>query len=142
MMAWTFGVAVGRQGRDWVAGVRDLPEVTTSDDSLADALRGAADAIEMSIVFRMKKGDHLPTPSVVLDGEHAVPISAQIAAKASVYAAWRASGLNEAELAHRMGRAEADVRRILNPTHGTKIEQLEQAAKALGGRLTISYANT
>ena len=32
-----------------------------------------------------------------------------------------------------------EVRRILDPHHGTKLDQLEEAAKVLGARLVIAY---
>ena len=38
-----------------------------------------------------------------------------------------------------MGRNEAEARRILALRHGTKLDQLEEAAKALGGRLTVAF---
>ena len=38
-----------------------------------------------------------------------------------------------------MGRSETEVRRILDPHRGTKIDQLDEAARALGGRLVIHF---
>jgi len=42
-------------------------------------------------------------------------------------------------LANKLNVDESEVRRILNPTHRTKRHRLEQAAKALGGRLEITF---
>jgi antitoxin HicB len=56
-----------------------------------------------------------------------------------VYHAWKEAKVSKTELARRLGRNEIEVRRILNPRHGTKLDQLEEAAKALGGRLTVAF---
>ena len=42
-------------------------------------------------------------------------------------------------LAGRLNVDESEVRRILDPAHRTKLDRLEQAAKALGGRLEITF---
>ncbi len=140
MSDWVFGIAVRKNATDHVVSVRDVPEVVTSGDDLAEALGLALDAIEVSIGARIVKGEPLPATSPVLDGEHALALSARMAAKASVYEAWRSTGISKTELARRMGRSEVEVRRILDPGHGTRIDQLEEAAKALGGRLAVSFA--
>ena len=67
-------------------------------------------------------------------------MSAKMTAKAAVYEAWMAAGISKSELARRMGRDVVEVRRILEPGHGTKLDQLEEAARALGKRLTIGIA--
>ena len=62
-----------------------------------------------------------------------------MSAKAAVYQAWQEADITKTELARRMGRDVVEVRRILEPGHGTKLDQLEEAAKALGGRLPIGF---
>ncbi|MEN5084278.1 type II toxin-antitoxin system HicB family antitoxin [Bosea sp. TWI1241] len=138
-MTLTFGVAVTREADDWVVSVRDLPEVVTSGASLEEALALATDAIEVVVAGRMDDDEPLPDPTAVLPGEHAVPLPAGLAAKAAVYVAWKASGLRKTELAQRLARDESVVRRILDPRHGTKLEHLDEAARALGGRLVVSF---
>lgn len=139
MQTWVYGVAIGRDGEDFVVAVRDLPEVVSSGFSLAEALELAADAIAVVVEGRMTDNDDLPQASTVRSGEHAVPLPAQLAAKASVYSAWKAANLSKSELARRLGRNETEVRRILDPHHGTKLEQLDEAARALGTRLVVAY---
>lgn len=139
MTSWTFGVCIAREADDWVVSVRDLPEVVTSGSSLEEALALAADAIEVVVAGRMDDDEPLSEPSAVLPGEHAVLLPAGIAAKAAVYAAWKASGLRKSELALRLDRVENVVRRILDPRHGTRLEHLDDAARALGGRLVVSF---
>lgn len=139
MRTWTFGVAVREDADDVVVSVRDMPSVVTSRDSLEQALELAQDAIACDVGFLVDKSRNVPHPSPVQDGAHAVALPAQLAAKRSVYEARRAVGISKSELARRMGRKEGEVRRILDPAHGTKLDQLAEAAVALGGRLVVAF---
>lgn len=140
MSIWVYGTAIRREHGDHAVSVRDLPEVVTSGDDEVQALAMAADAIEVAIGYRMDRGDVLPPPSPVQDGEHAVGLSALSAVKASLYVAWREAGISKAELARRIGQGENEVRRILALDHRTKLDRLEEAARALGLRLTVDVA--
>lgn len=133
-------MAVRREGDDYVVSVRDLPEVVTSGDDEAEALELAADAIEVLLAFRMKKTEALPVCTPVQDGEHAVAMPSRVVAKVAIYQAWREAGITKVELAKRMNRHEIEVRRILDLNHGTKLDQLDEAAEALGVRLTIGLS--
>ncbi len=64
---------------------------------------------------------------------------AEMVAKAAVYDAFRRGGITRVALANKLNVDESEVRRILNPTQRTKPHRLEQAAKALGGRLEITF---
>lgn len=135
----TYGVTVTHEDDDFVVSVRDLPEVVTSGDTLEEALALAADAIEVAVAGRIEDGMELPDPSPIQESEHAVALPAPLAAKVAIYAAWKRSGLKKVELAKVLNRNEAEVRRILDPRYGTKLDQLAEAAQALGGRLVISF---
>lgn len=139
---WTYGVAINQDGADYVASVRDLPEVVTSGASLSGAIDLVSDAIEVAVAGRMQDEMDLHRPTELRKGEHGVPLPAQVAAKASIYSAWKDAHMTKAELARRLQRNEVEVRRILNPRHGTKLDQLDEAARALGGRLSISFESS
>jgi antitoxin HicB len=139
MNVWTYGATIKKEQGDFVVSVRDLPEVVTSGSSLDEALELAADAIEVAVAGRMQDDMELPLPSSPRKGEYRVALPPQLSAKASVYSAWKAARLSKVELAKLLDRNEAEVRRILNPRHGTKLDQLEEAARALGGRLVVGF---
>ena len=139
MSNWRFGAQIIEESGDFVVTIRDLPEVVTSGETHAEAISLAEDAVEVALFVRMEKCEPLPLPSPLQPGEIATVLPARLAAKAAIYAAWQTSDIRQTELARRMGRTDAEVRRILNPRHGTKIDQLEEAAKALGGRVNISF---
>lgn len=138
-MAFSYPTRVIEQGGDFVVSVRDLPEVVTSGASRDEAFELAADAIEVAVAVRLEKEMDLPAPSQAKRGERLVALPAPLAAKAAVYQAWKSSGIRKTELARRLGRSEVEVRRILNPKHGTKLDQLDEAARALGGRLEVTF---
>ena len=79
----------------------------------------------------MEDNEALPLPSRVRKREPPSR-SPHLAAKAAVYTAWKEAGVSKSELARRLRRNETEVRRILDPHHGTKLDQLEEAARALG----------
>ena len=58
-----------------------------------------------------------------------------------LYDAWRRSGLNKVAFAERLGIAETEVRRMVNPRHATKIEWIDAALRSLGRRLMVSVAD-
>jgi antitoxin HicB len=79
------------------------------------------------------------SPPVIRGTENCVALPARLAAKAAVYSAWRASPLSKAALGQKIGRSETEARRLLDPDYGTKLDQLGEAAAALGGRLSIAF---
>ena len=116
----------------------DVPEAITAGATEAEALEMAADALEVALAGRMKDGEDLPVPASHRgEGLHEVTISPLLAAKLAVYARWRETGISKMELARRIGVQEAEVRRILDPHHATKIERLDEAMRAMGRRLVI-----
>ena len=134
MKTWVFGVAVRHEAGKYVARVRDVPEALISEDSKIEALASVASAIELSIRFRMKNGEYLPVCTSVLDGacRHDVGEGCRLSGLAG--SRYQEDGVGSAH-GPRCGRG----RRILEPGHGTKLDQLEEAAKALGGRLPIGF---
>ena len=139
MMENAYPVRLLREDENFVrVEVRDLPEVQTSGATEAEALAMAADAIEVVVAGAMDDGLDVPEPSPPAAGEHLVPLPAVLAAKLVVYRAFRASGMSKSELARRLGVAENEARRILDPSHGTKLDRLDEAARVLGRRLVVA----
>ena len=138
-MSVEYAVSVHREDGDHVVSVRDLPEVVTSGSTLDEALLLAGDAVAVAVAGRMEDDMDLPDPSPCRGDEYTMALPAALSAKAAVYRAFKASGLKKVDLARQMGRNEVEVRRILDPHHGTKLGQLDEAARALGGRLSVAF---
>lgn len=137
---WIYPVELRQEGGEVHAYTSFLPEAIASGMTEADALHEMGEAIAAAVRGRIKDGMDLEPATIALQVEcHPVALPARLAAKAAVYAAWKRSGLTKAALAERIGRGETEVRRILDPDHGTKLDQLEEAAAALGGRLLVNF---
>jgi antitoxin HicB len=66
-----------------------------------------------------------------------IALPAQLAAKLAVYRTWRETGISKMALARKLGIAEGEARRILNPRYGTEHDRLEAVLAVLGDRLVI-----
>ena len=137
---WTWPVAVRREkDGSYHTYSKDFPEAIASGGTRGEALAEMELAFAAAVRGRIADEMDLPSPRAAGRGEATLFLPPGLAAKASVYAAWRRSKLSKSALAKRMGRNEGEVRRILDPWHGTKIDQLAEAARALGGHLTVGF---
>jgi antitoxin HicB len=119
---------------------RDVPEAITEGDTKEEALLRAEDALESGLAMYMAAKEPLPTPSAVQSGEVMVPLSALGMAKAALYDAMREQGVGRAELARRLRWHLAQINRVLDLRHASKMEQVEAALAALGLRLIVDVA--
>ena len=133
--------AIVEQGEEGSFIVRfpDFPEALTFGSTETEAVHEAADCLREALRGRIRDGENLPLPSENVQGAHMIAPPAEMVAKAAVYDAFRRGGLTRVALADKLNVDESEVRRILDPMHRTKLDRLEQAAKALGGRLEITF---
>jgi antitoxin HicB len=120
-----------------IVSFRDLPEAITEGRDRADALVQATDCLDAALLFRLKEGGSIPQPSHGQRGEVAIPASPAVAAKAAFIRAFERADMTRVELAARVGVGETEVRRMLDPDHGTKIDRLSDGMRALGRTLVI-----
>lgn len=135
---FTHRARLARNGEGgFVVTFPDVPEAVTEGATRGEALANAEDALAVALLGRMADGADMP--SARARGRSLVRVAppAAAAAKLAVYTAWRASGLSKSGLARRLGKAEGEVRRILDPYHATKLDTLDAALRALGRRFTL-----
>ncbi|EHK56929.1 type II toxin-antitoxin system HicB family antitoxin [Allomesorhizobium alhagi] len=115
----------------------DVPEAITQGDDRADALASAAEALGLALRGVLVDGESLPAP--VASGGDLVPVAVdpETAMKLAVVEAFRAAGISKTELARRLGKAENEARRILDPDHGTRPALLAAALAALGKQVVV-----
>jgi antitoxin HicB len=113
----------------------DFPEAQTFGEDEADALARASDALATIVDGYIRTRRPLPTPSL-LSG-HAAELSALMSAKAELYNAMQALGVSKSALGRRLNWHPPQVDRLLNLTHSSQVDQLDAAAKALGGTLNM-----
>ena len=118
-----------------LVGFPDFPEAHTFGDDREEALARAVDALETVIDVYIRDRRPIPAPSPVND--ESVSLPALVDAKVQIYNAMLAGGVGKAALAKRLNVHLPQVDRLLDVKHGSKVEQLEAAADALGGRLEM-----
>lgn len=121
----------------YVVTCRDLPQLVTQGDSLTDSIAASGDAMDEVFAAYMQRGLAFPVPSPVQRGERLISPPAETVVKAALYVAMREAGVNKVQLAQRLGIDEKEVRRLLDPHHGSKLPRIAEAVQALGRRLVI-----
>jgi len=114
----------------------DLPEVTTWGEDKPDALRRAADAIEEALAARIAHREPVPEPSPAT-GRPVAMLPPLIEAKVALYRVACAAGVSKAELGRRLGWHSPQVDRLFDLNHHSRIEQIDQALRALGKQLVV-----
>ena len=115
----------------------DIPEAITDGPDMASARVIAADALGVALLTYAELGRPIPVARALGKGEVLIAPDPEVAAKLAVIEAFKAAEISKTELARRMGKDEREVRRILDPDHGTKLGALTEALAVLGRRLVI-----
>ena len=121
----------------FVITYRDVPEAITQADTLEDCFIEASDCLDEAIAGRIDDGLDVPKPSKLKSNEKMISLPAQTSIKAALYIAMREEKVNKSELARRLNVDVREVRRMLNPHHGTKLPSMEQALAALGKHVEL-----
>jgi len=125
------------QGRVLV-GFPDLPEAHTDGRDMAEAVEEAVDCLGSVLAFRIAEKSEIPAQSRLKRGQRLVPVPLWIAGKLALYLTMVEQGVNNSELARRLGVRETVVRRMLDPEHDTRSEKIQAALEALGKRIVIA----
>ncbi len=114
----------------------------TQGDTEEEAMEMAEDALCTIIREHIRQGEALPTPRKARGRKcRMIRLPALVAAKAGLYMAFMESGIRKAELARRLRIPSANVGRLFDLRHQSRLEQIEAAFKALGKELTIDLRN-
>ena len=103
-----------------------------------EALDEAKDLLRELIATTIRESRDLPDPSRATKRRPLVVPPVQIALKAAIYEAWRDAGMSQRRLARELGIAESEVRRILDPEHGTKAATIDGALRQLGKHVSVT----
>jgi antitoxin HicB len=138
MYALTYPVRLkrGSDGRVMVEFV-DLPRVATDGRDDREAMQEAMDALGSDLSIRLSRKEEIPAPSAAKRGQRLIAVPLWLAPKLALYIAMRDQGVNNSELARRLGVHERVVRRMLDPEHGSKPAKIQAALAALGKQMTV-----
>lgn len=115
----------------------DFPDVHSVADAVADAPREALDALLTGIEMYMDDRRPVPLPSAPAAGQHVVTLPALETAKVLLWNEMLQQKLRKADLARLLGVHQPQVDRLFDLSHASKFDQVEDAAKVLGRRLTV-----
>jgi antitoxin HicB len=115
----------------------DIPEANSQGDSVEDALKMAADALETALDFYFDAGRPVPAPSKPKRGQHMVELRASVAAKVLLLNEMLRQKVRPVELARRLQTTPQEVNRLTNIRHTSRIDGIAGALKALGKTMEI-----
>ncbi|MES2075283.1 MAG: type II toxin-antitoxin system HicB family antitoxin [Pseudomonadota bacterium] len=122
----------------FVVTFRDIPEAVTQGDDAGEAFAMAKDVLLASMEVYFDEKRQVPPPSPALPGERLIPLPASIAVKVLLLNEMLAQAVIPAELARRMVTTRQEVNRLIDLTHTTRIDRIEDAMTALGRDLQLT----
>jgi antitoxin HicB len=121
----------------WLVSFPDFPEAHTFGDDPDEAIAHAHDALATVIDGYIRSRRPIPSPSPIKKA--AAELSALMSAKVELYRAMYATNTTKSALARKLDVHLPQIDRLLNLRHGSKVEQIEAACEALGGRLEVNF---
>lgn len=114
----------------------DIPIVSYGVNE-ADALRQADDAIRSILQSRIDAREEIDLPEFKTD-QVSLVMSLVIEAKVGLHREMLKFGFTRAELQRRLGWQRESVDRLFRLDHGTPIDRLQEALRAVGASLRLS----
>ena len=140
-MRYAFPCAIVRDEQEereaYVVSFPDVYGANTGGWSWEEALELAEDCLGVALTMYVQRGEDIPVPSPVADGQVLVAVPPVVAAKLALYTAMRTQSVAEAELAARLGLSASAVRKLVDPDHPSPISQIEKALRAMGRSLVV-----
>ncbi|WUR16027.1 type II toxin-antitoxin system HicB family antitoxin [[Empedobacter] haloabium] len=121
----------------YLVGFPDFPEANSVGDTTDEALAEAVACLRTAVEMYMEDRRAVPLPSAAAAGEHTVALPALETAKVLLWNEMMARKLRKADLARLLGVHQPQVDRLFDLHHSSKLDFVEQAASALGRRLTV-----
>lgn len=124
----------------FMVSFRDIPQALTGADNYKDAVVMAQDALVTAFSFYTEDKVLIPMPSAPEPNEVMIAIPITVAAKILLLNTMLSQYVSQAKLAKLMGATPQQVSRIVNLTHPTKIDTIQQALKSMGYDLVITIS--
>lgn len=122
----------------WVVSCRDLPRLNSVGETVDEALLEAVDAAVMALSIEMDERRPIPEASKPQDEEHVISLPVLVVMKAALHNAMIASGTRKADLARALGMKGAQVDRLLDVFHSSRVETIELALRQLNRVVQLS----
>jgi antitoxin HicB len=122
----------------FLVGFPDFPEANSVGDNEDEALINAVDALATALEIYFEERRPVPLPSAVRPGQTVVALPVLESAKVLLWNEMYARKVRKADLARMLDVHMPQIDRLFDLKHSSKIEFVEQAAKALGKSLVVS----
>jgi antitoxin HicB len=119
----------------------DVPEAITQGENEAEAAAMAEGALVTALSFYTDDAEPLPHPSPAR-GRMLAYVPPLVAAKLALHDAMISAGLSNVALARQLDVDEKIVRRLRDPLHKSRIDQIDEALRSLGKRMEIVVRGT
>jgi antitoxin HicB len=115
----------------------DVPGALTWGDDEREAIELAEDCLVTALYGFIRYGEAIPRPGPAR-GRPMIAVPPLVAAKLALYTAMREQGIDQAEVARRLGVSDKVVSSFLHLKRRTHIAHLERALAQLGVQLEVS----
>ena len=131
MLTYPAIIKRGPDGR-YLATFPDIPEALTDGATRTEALAEAHNALLTALGGYISERRPIPFPPPLKRNQIPVRLSVLEFSKIMLYETMRAKGVSNVKLGQQTGVHEGQVRRWLNLSHRSHIEQIEKALDILG----------
>ncbi|HJV00809.1 MAG TPA: type II toxin-antitoxin system HicB family antitoxin [Burkholderiaceae bacterium] len=137
----TYPITLTQDSNDaYLVAFPDFQEANSVGDTVDEALCEAVECLRTVVGMYMEDRRPVPLPSAPASGEHAVALPALETAKVLLWNEMLRQRLRKADLARLLNVHQPQIDRLFDLRHSSKVDQVEQAAAALGRRLNIELA--
>ncbi|WP_444889321.1 type II toxin-antitoxin system HicB family antitoxin [Microbulbifer sp. DLAB2-AA] len=115
----------------------DVPELNSAGNTAEEALEQARDGLIRALSLYIDNRRPIPMPSEPEPDQPVIHLPALVAAKVALWNAMQEQGMRKADLARLLECSQAQVDRLLDLKHSSKLERIEYALGLLGKRLGV-----
>ncbi len=120
---------------------QDFSNISAYGDTKESALTDAVNAIATGIAMCIRNNQPIPNPSPASAGQPVVTLPTQVMLKALIHGEMLRRKMTKAELARTVGWRPTQVVRLLDVTHSSKLDAIDEVFEALGQQLDVSVRN-
>lgn len=115
----------------------DVPEAVTCGENREEVLKMAQDALIVALSSYIDDHLDIPKPSKPKRGQPVVELPPLTALKIEIYQAMKDKGISATVMARRIGRDRSHIKRLLDLSYHSRMDQVEAALLAVGKKLVI-----
>ncbi len=115
----------------------DFPNVTAQGQTREEALANAVNAIATGVAMNIRNGSPIPVATPAMTGQPVVVLPTQLMLKALIHGEMLRRKMSKADFARTIGWRQNQVARLLDVTHASKLDVIDEAFAALGQQLEV-----